>query len=133
VAGKRQTKLGKFKSSVAVAAAALALVGAGMAHADGPAGERDFIAHVRQNLASYAIPNGLYALDPEVIGYGYEACRALDNHPEDADVAKQQFYGRYGYPPQQTARDPGQTEFMIYSAEFLCFRNFRMYGDGDQG
>lgn len=121
--------MGVFKSSVAGAAVALALLGAGMAHADGPAGERDFIQHVRADIPTFAIPNGLYAGDSAVIQYGYEACRALDKHPNDPDAAIQAFYLPYGYPPEQTARNGEQTRFMVYSAEFLCTRNLYMYGD----
>jgi hypothetical protein len=120
--------MGVFESSVAVAAAALPPLGAGMAHADGPAGEREFIATVRGKLPGSAIPNGLTALDPEVIQYGYEACRAMDNHQDDPLAATRQFYGHYGFPSHD---DFNHNMFMIYSAEFLCSRNFHLWGDGE--
>ena len=120
-----------MKITVAAAIPALALAAPPMAHADGPAGERDFIKAVRGDIPTAAIPNGLHARDPEVIQYGYQACRALDKHPYDPDAAIQQFYGPYGYSPEELARNGNQTRFMVYSAEYLCSRNLYMYGDSE--
>jgi hypothetical protein len=118
----------KITVAVAILVLTLALAAPPMAHADGPAGERDFIAEVRAKLPGAAIPNGLTARDPEVIQYGYEACLAMDNHQDDPIAATIQFYSRYGFPPND---ESDHNMFMIYSAEHLCSRNYHLWGDGE--
>ncbi|BBX69714.1 hypothetical protein [Mycolicibacterium psychrotolerans] len=113
--------------SIAVAAgtsalSALALTG-GLAHADGPRGEQQYI-QATSHLPMYVMPDRVLS-DEKILAGGYRACEVMDQFPKEPfTAAVVYFHG--GNTVDNRITDDGW-RFMTYASMYLCERHARMY------
>lgn len=119
-----------FAKVIAIAVGALSTLTltSGLASADGPQGEQQYI-EATSDLPMYVMPDRILS-DEKILAGGYQACDVMDQYPgEPFTAAVVYFHG--GNTVDNKITDDGW-RYMTYASMYLCERHASMFvGDRD--
>lgn len=113
-------KLMRAMAAGLAAAGIVTMVQVPAAHADGRLDEGRFLV-ATHNTRDFTRPYGYNTTDAQRIRFGYQACAALDRHPESTVAATRALYRQAGTPQWE------RQQVVFYAAQYLCRRHWDRY------